>query len=351
MAQMYELTTQNYEDCYYDECSKNMPSEDFTNILTRSDFQELTIKLFENHDEYCLTEGEVYDINNKYFRWDGQMMVAIPDNEVTEEMIDNKIDFTSADYAIQFEQEYEDETENKKPDFKNVEFLDNWKEWVYKTLKFMKYEPAHGDIIDIACIGYRNQGFYQWNDKTKKIVDLYGGDYGVCHPMFRVGDQSGEFSPDHWTSALGYNEGGIFLSKHHVEDIVRQEMKPSTMYDCSIEIDGIKLYVHSEGKITNDNICKCVISVSGWGNTCEIIQSEDLNAAGKFKFDTNMRIVLNNDRIHLINEKLQPITYSCKIQFGGSLRRVTLKRPDLNPEKIWDCYFMYDNDSQEFSNW
>ena len=351
MASVYELNLENYVDCYRDECSKNMPSEDFKDILTRPDFQELTKKLLENHEYYALTEGEVYDINNKYFRWDGQMMVAIPDSEVTEEMIDNRIDFTSADYAIKFEQDYEDETEKNMPKFNEIEFVPNFEKWVYKTLKFMKYEPAHGDIIDIASIGYRNQGFYQWNDKTKTIIELYGGDYGVCNPIFRVGDGPGEFSPDHWVKALEYNETGVFLSKHHVEDIMRQEMKPSRMYDCSIEIDGIKLYVQSEGNITADNIGKCNISVSGYGNTCEIIQSEDLNAAGKFKFHTNMRIVLNTERINLINEKLQPITYSCKIQFGGSLRKVTLKRLDLDPKKIWDCYFMYDVDSKEFSNW
>jgi hypothetical protein len=347
MAQTYELTKEMYEACYRDERSKNKPSDEYKDILTRPDFQELTINLFENHDEYCLTEDEVYDINDKYFRWDGHKMVEIPKAEVTETMIDDRLEFTSADYKKIFEQKYEDETDEMMPDFKKIEQLPHFKDWVHKTLKFMKYEPANGDIIDVACIGYRNQGFYQWYDKTKRIINLYGGDYGVCHPIFRVGDQPGEFSPDHWMHQFGYNECAIFLSKKLVEQINEKEPKPSKDYSCHIDIDGRNFYINSQGPITEDNIRSCEISYCG---KCNVIRSEDLEIAGKFKMFDNMNLVLNKERIDLINAKLQPKNYTCKIEFGGLTYDVSVKDPKLNADITDDCYFIYDEVSKKLHN-
>ena len=349
MALTYELTTPMYVDCYLDERSKNKPSEDFKDILTRPDFQELTKNLFENHDEYCLTEDEVYDINDKYFLWDDHKMVEIPDAEVTETMIDDKIGITSADYAKIFERKYKDETEKMMPDFYNIENVPHFKDWVHKTLKFMKYEPANGDIIDVASIGYRNRGLYQWYDKTKRIINLYGGDYGVCHPIFRVGDQPGEFLPDHWYREFGSNECAIFLSKKLVEQIIEKEPKPSKHYSCHINIDGWNFYINSQGMITEDNIRNCDIRYSG--NKCNIIQNEDLEIAGKFKMFDNMNLVLNKERIDLINAKLDPIDYECKIEFGGLTYDVSTKREKLNPDKTDDCYFVYDYRYKKFSSW
>ena len=349
MAQTYELTQEMYEACYRDERSKNKPSDEYKDILTRPDFQELTIKLFENHDEYCLTEDEVYDINDKYFRWDGHKMVPIPDTEITQEMKDDRMYITSADYKKIFEQKYEDETDEMMPDFKKIEQLPHFKDWVHKTLKFMKYEPANGDIIDVACIGYRNQGFYQWYDKTKRIINLYGGDYGVCHPIFRVGDQPGEFSPGHWIRALDYNSPGIFLSKKLVEDINSKDLEPSEKYECSFEIEGSEFYITSEGRlITPENIHKCELFLANY--KCNIVESEDLNAAGKLKFHTNMNLVLNKERIDLINAKLQPKNYNCKIEFGGLTYDVSVKDPKLNADITDDCYFIYDEVSKKLHN-
>jgi len=341
MAQTYMLTKEMYEDCYRDERSKNKPSDEYKDILTRPDFQELTKILLENHDDYCLTEGEVYDINNKYFRWDGQKMVAIPDAEVTKTMIDDKMDITSVDYAKIFEQKYEDETEEMMPDFYNIEEVPHFKDWVNKTLKFMKYDPANGDIIDVACVGYRNQGFYQWYDKTKRIINLYGGDYGLCHPIFRVGDQPGEFPPWQWMRELGYNECSIFLSKKLVEDIMSKELIISKNYSCFVDIDGQHFYINSEGLITEDNVRNCEIFCNG--NKRNIIRNEDLEVAGKFKLFENMNFVLNKERIDLINSKLEPISYNCQIEFGGVTYDVSIKRQKLNPNKIDDCCFIYDD--------
>ena len=276
MAQTYELTTAMYEDCYRDERSKNMPSDDYKDILTRPDFQELTKKLFENHKYYCLTEGEVYDIEDKYFRWDGHKMVAIPDTEITQEMIDNGLDFTSADYAKQFEQEYEDETDEMMPDFDNIEHVPHFISWVYKALKFMKYEPAHGDIIDAECTGYRNQGKYQWNDITKKLVYLFTkiDDYGSCNPIFRVGNEPGEFPPWHWHATSSCPGPGftirwgaidhntiVFLSKNLISEINTKLVPVKDTYKCEIDIRGVTYTINSNQEILNpEDIYDCSFS-------------------------------------------------------------------------------------------
>jgi predicted heme/steroid binding protein len=263
MAQTYELTQKMYEDCYRNERSKNKPTDEYNDILTRPDFQELTKNLFENHDEYCLTEGEVYDINDKYFRWDGQKMVAIPDAEVTETMIDDRTDITSAHYAKIFEQKYEDETEEKMPDFKDIEEVPHFGNWVKKTLEFMKYEPAHGDIIDVACNGYRNQGKYQWNDTTKKLVYLFTNidDYGSCNPIFRVGNEPGEFPPWHWHATSSCPGPGftihygaidhntiVFLSEKLITEINTKLESAKDRYKCEIDIRGVTYKVNTSKK-------------------------------------------------------------------------------------------------------
>jgi len=263
MAGTYELTQQDYEACYRDERSKNKPTDEYKDILTRPDFQELTITLFENHDEYCLTEGEVYDIDNKYFRWNGHEMVAIPDEEVTKTMIDDKMDITSADYAKIFEQKYEDETEEKMPNFKNIEEVHHFGMWVKNTLKFMKYEPAHGDIIDVACDGYRNHGKYQWNDITKKLVYLFTNidDYGSCNPIFRVGNEPGEFPPWHWHATSSCPGPGftihwgaidhntiVFLSEKLISEINTKLASVEDKYRCEIEIRGVTYTVNTSKK-------------------------------------------------------------------------------------------------------
>lgn len=272
MAKTWDLSN-HYEKCYLNERSNNKPDEDFSNILTRPDFQELTIKLFENHKYYCLTEGEVYDIEDKYFRWDGHKMVAIPDAEVTQSMIDNGLDFTSEDYAKQFEQEYEDETEEKMPDFGNIEFLPDFKNWVYKTIKFMKYEPAHGDIIHVSCIDYRNQGKYQWDDINKQLVFLFTkiDDYGSCNPMFRVGNEPGEFPPWHWHATKSCPGPGftvyygeidhntiVFLSNKLVSEINTKLALVENMYRCEIGIQGQTYKViSSQSSLDAEDIYDC----------------------------------------------------------------------------------------------
>ena len=276
MAQTYELTTEIYEDCYRDERSKNKPSDDYNDILTRPDFQELTKKLFTNHKDYCLTEGEVYDINDEYFRWDGHKMVAIPEAEVTETMRDDRMEITSADYAKQFEQEYEDETDEMMPDFNNIEHVPHFISWVFKALKFMKYEPAHGDIIDAECTGYRNQGKYQWNGITNKLVYLFTkiDDYGSCNPIFRVGNEPGEFPPWHWhaTSSCpgpGFNihwgaidhNTLVFLSKKLISEINTKLVSVKYTYKCEIDIRGVTYTVNSNQKdLDPEDIYDCSFS-------------------------------------------------------------------------------------------
>ena len=276
MARTYELTLENYEDCYINERSKNMPSEDFKDILTRPDFQELTIKLFENHDDYCLTEGEVYDIEDKYFRWDGHKMVAIPDAEVTQEMKDDRMYITSAYYAKKFEQDYEDETDEMMPNFKKIEKVPRFLSWVYKALKFMNYEPAHGDIIDAECIGYRNQGKYQWDNITKKLAYLFTNidDYGSCSPIFRVGNEPGEFPPWHWHATSSCPGPGftihwgaidhntiVFLSKKLISEINTKLVPVKDTYKCEIDIQGVTYTINSNQKdLDPEDVYDCSFS-------------------------------------------------------------------------------------------
>ena len=266
MADTYELTPQNYEDCHRKELLDNMPKVDFSNILSRPDFQELTINLLENHEYYALTEGEAYCIENEYFLWNGQKMVQIPDTEITEEMQDDRLDITSEDYAQKFKEDYEDEIEKNMPEFENIEQMPEFEKWVYKTIKFMKYEPAHGDIIDVACAEYRNNGKYQWDEYNKKLVNLYTiiNDYGSCSPMFRVGDQPGEFSPWHWHATKSCAGPGftiyygaidhntiVFLSKKLVSEINTKLVLVESKYRCDIVIAGVTYKVISTKPVLN----------------------------------------------------------------------------------------------------
>jgi len=139
------------------------------------------------------------------------------------------------------------------PDFENIEELPDFKEWVLKTIKFMMYKPAHGDIIDVACMEYRNHGKYQWDAINKTLVDLYTeiDDYGSCNPMFRVGDGPGEFWPGHWCATRSYRSGEfinyygeidhnnfVVLSKKLVSEISTKLAATKDGYKCQITIAG-----------------------------------------------------------------------------------------------------------------
>jgi len=173
------------------------------------------------------------------------------------------MDITSADYAKIFEQKYEDETEEKMPNFKNIEEVHHFGMWVKNTLKFMKYEPAHGDIIDVACDGYRNHGKYQWNDITKKLVYLFTNidDYGSCNPIFRVGNEPGEFPPWHWHATSSCPGPGftihwgaidhntiVFLSEKLISEINTKLASVEDKYRCEIEIRGVTYTVNTSKK-------------------------------------------------------------------------------------------------------
>ena len=142
----------------------------------------------------------------------------------------------------------------KMPDFENIEKEPEFKNWVYKTIKYMKYNPAHGDIIDVACMEYRNHGKYQWDAINEKLVNLYTeiDDYGSCNPMFRVGDQPGEFWPGHWHTTRSYVNAGdkieyygeidhnnfVVLSKKLVSEISTKLVPTKDGYKCQIMIAG-----------------------------------------------------------------------------------------------------------------
>jgi len=138
-------------------------------------------------------------------------------------------------------------------DFKNIEELPDFKEWVLKTIEFMMYKPAHGDIIDVACMEYRNHGKYQWDAINKTLVDLYTeiDDYGSCNPMFRVGDRPGEFRPGYWCATRSYRSGDfinyygeidhnnfVVLSKKLVSEINTKLVATKDCYKCQITIAG-----------------------------------------------------------------------------------------------------------------
>lgn len=176
MAETYTLTQRDYENCYYDGCSKNVSN---------------------NEDE--------------------------------------------------------DEMDKTIPDFSNIEKDPSFEYWVIATIKFMKYKPAHGDIIDVACMDYRNHGKYQWDAINNKLVDLYTeiDDYGSCNPMFRVGDGPGEFWPGHWHTTKSYQSDGIInyygeidhnnfvvLSKKLVSEINTKLVATNDCYKCQITIAG-----------------------------------------------------------------------------------------------------------------
>lgn len=152
-----------------------------------------------------------------------------------------------------YDDKFEDELDKNIPNFKNIEEDPSFEYWVHATIKFMEYKPAHGDIIDIACTGYRNQGKYQWDAINEKLVNLYDeiDDYGSCNPMFRVGDQPGEFSPGHWHATSTYTSGGrkvyygeidhnqyVVLSKKLVSEITTKLAPTKRGYACQIFIAG-----------------------------------------------------------------------------------------------------------------
>jgi hypothetical protein len=143
------------------------------------------------------------------------------------------------------------------PDFKNIEEVPNFKEWVYKTIEFMKYKPAHGDIIDVACMEYRNHGKYMWDAINKKLVhlDTEIDDYGHCPSKFRVGDGPGEFPPWHWHATKSYeidlhgkriknyygeidHNNLVVLSKKLVSEISTKLVSTEDRYKCQITIAG-----------------------------------------------------------------------------------------------------------------
>jgi hypothetical protein len=142
----------------------------------------------------------------------------------------------------------------KMPKFKNIEKLPDFGEVVCKTIKFMNYNPAHGDVIDVACMEYRNHGKYMWDAINEKLVKFYRriDDYGSCNPMFRVGDGPGEFPPWHWcatrshTTADGRVEYSgeidhnnlVPLSKKLVSEISTKLVSTENGYKCQITIAG-----------------------------------------------------------------------------------------------------------------
>jgi len=188
-------------------------------------------------------------------------------------MIDDTIEITSEDYALKIEREYEEETRKNMPNFKDIEFVPDFENWIYKTINFMKYKPAHGDIIDISCTGYRNEGKRQWDAINKKLVDLYDliDDYGSCNPMFRVGDQSGEFLPGHWHAASSYQSGGrinyygvidhnqyVVLSKKLVSEITTKLAPTKRCYKCQIMIAGQPFPVITiRNNLNSENVQDC----------------------------------------------------------------------------------------------
>jgi hypothetical protein len=260
MARLIELKTEDYEDCYRDQRFNDMPNDDFKDILIRPEFQKLTKNLLENHEYYTLTEGEVYDINNHYFRWNGRMMVEIPDTEITQEMEDDRIDLTSADYINQFEKDYEDETEENMPYFENIESMHDFEAWVIKTLKFKNIEPSHGDVIRVTNDDHRNNSKYQWDDINKTLVSLCYkyDDYGSCNPMFRVGEG---FSPGDWC----WNDEGpivhntiVFLTEKLVDKINTKLVPAECGYKCVIEIyGGVYKFFMKQSKLDSKNESDC----------------------------------------------------------------------------------------------
>jgi hypothetical protein len=140
------------------------------------------------------------------------------------------------------------------PDFNTIEELPDFKEWVCKTIKFLNYNPAHGDIIDVACMEYRNDGKYQWDANNNALVELYGGidDYGSCNPIFRVGDGPGEFWPGHWHATRSYitadgraeyygeidHNNLVVLSEKLVSEISTKLVSTENGYKCQITIAG-----------------------------------------------------------------------------------------------------------------
>lgn len=247
MAYLIELEIKDYENVFRDERQKQMPKQDFSNILTHPDFQELTKNLLENHKHYALTEGEVYCIQNEYFRWNGQKMVQVPDAEITEEMKDDRLELTSDDYEEKFEEEYEDETDYEMPDFENIDFKADFEKWVYKALVFKRIIPEHGDVIAVNGDVYRNRGKYQWDGINNKLVDLYRDldDYGSCNPMFRVGDNPGEFSPRHWLNSIEHNSI-VFLSNELIDEINTKLVPVERGYKCDIKIQWKHYMVYTK---------------------------------------------------------------------------------------------------------
>lgn len=152
-----------------------------------------------------------------------------------------------------YDDKFEDELDKNIPDFKNIEQDPSFEYWVHATIKYMKYNPAHGDIIDVACMEYRNEGKYQWDTDNNKLVNLYNeiDDYGSCNPMFRVGNGPGEFPPWHWHTTKSYQSGGfityfgeidhnnfVVLSKKLVSEISTKLVPTEDGYKCQIMIAG-----------------------------------------------------------------------------------------------------------------
>ena len=153
-----------------------------------------------------------------------------------------------------YDDKFEDELDKNIPDFKNIEQDPSFEYWVNATIKYMKYNPAHGDIIDVACMEYRNHGKYQWDATNNKLVNLYTeiDDYGSCNPMFRVGDGPGEFPPGHCHTTKSYitadrkieyygeidHNNFVVLSEKLVSEISTKLVPTKGGYKCQITIAG-----------------------------------------------------------------------------------------------------------------
>jgi hypothetical protein len=137
----------------------------------------------------------------------------------------------------------------------------------------MMYKPAHGDIIDVACMEYRNHGKYQWDANNNALVELYGGidDYGSCNPMFRVGDGPGEFPPWHWHATRSYRSGDfinyygeidhnnfVVLSEKLVSEISTKLVSTENGYKCQITIAGQTYDVETVRRnLDSENVHDC----------------------------------------------------------------------------------------------
>ena len=109
--------------------------------------------------------------------------------------------------------------------------------WIAKVIKLNKIKLENGDVIRINGEDYRNAGIMFWNANTNKFVYPCTEicDYGHIPKCFKIGNNEGEFSPNHWNGISEYNN----LQPVWLSDEVLNEIKGNMTSDkCSVTIKG-----------------------------------------------------------------------------------------------------------------